>query len=513
MGQSNSRCNCCNSNDKDEVKFEQKENGGNNSENPPLSNKVESVRDLKSYVTFKNSIEDNSNSYYNGEINFDDDNLKNKFKVKKNTQKFEKNKHLIILIQAIFKGYIYRKKVFPFEKITFEEEIVTKIKELYNKYLTPNLKSMETLLGTKINEESYKNLLINSHSNNSNIQFKEKRYFTKLLILKYEGVNSFYIGEVNINNELNGKGILINELGCKYDGSFEKNKFTGIGKYIDEEGNYYEGYFKDKKLEGKGIKKTLNGITFNCEFSNGIKEGKGREETSENIYEGEYKNDKKNGKGKLTYKNLKDFYEGDFKDNNITGKGHYEWANGESYKGTFLNGKMHGKGIYKWPDGGKYKGDYFNNIKEGHGIFYWSDGKIFDGPFKNGKPNGNGILTNKDKKFKVFFNDGKLEGRVEEFEMNDEENENEDSESKSNSYMFSNNDESSEIKSDNSNGINDNKNNEKDNNNDNNIFNRFPINNISNQKRKSAAYNENNYNFLEDNDIDNEIKKKRNTKK
>ena len=513
MGQSNSRCNCCNSNDKDEVKFEQKENGGNNSENPPLSNKVESVRDLKSYVTFKNSIEDNSNSYYNGEINFDDDNLKNKFKVKKNTQKFEKNKHLIILIQAIFKGYIYRKKVFPFEKITFEEEIVTKIKELYNKYLTPNLKSMETLLGTKINEESYKNLLINSHSNNSNIQFKEKRYFTKLLILKYEGVNSFYIGEVNINNELNGKGILINELGCKYDGSFEKNKFTGIGKLIDEEGNYYEGFFKDKKLDGKGIKKTLNGITFNCEFSNGIKEGKGREETSENIYEGEYKNDKKNGKGKLTYKNLKDFYEGDFKDNNITGKGHYEWANGESYKGTFLNGKMHGKGIYKWPDGGKYKGDYFNNIKEGHGIFYWSDGKIFDGPFKNGKPNGNGILTNKDKKFKVFFNDGKLEGRVEEFEMNDEENENEDSESKSNSSMFSNNDESSEIKSNNSNGINDNKNNEKDNNNDNNIFNRFPINNISNKKRKSAAYNENNYNFLEDNDIDNEIKKKRNSKK
>ena len=30
---------------------------------------------------------------------------------------------------------------------------------------------------------------------------------------------------------------------------------------------------------------------------------------------------------------------------------------------------------------------------------------------------------------------------------------------------------------------------------------------------ESAAYNENNYHFLEDNDIDNEIKKKRNSKK
>ena len=63
MGQSNSRCNCCNSNDKDEVKFEQKENGGNNSENPPLSNKVESVRDLKSYVTFKKLSDNDINEY------------------------------------------------------------------------------------------------------------------------------------------------------------------------------------------------------------------------------------------------------------------------------------------------------------------------------------------------------------------------------------------------------------------------------------------------------------------
>jgi hypothetical protein len=423
MGQSNSRCVCCNSNDKDEVKFEQKENGGNNSENPPLSNKVESIRDLKSYVTFKNSIEDNSNSYYNGENNFDDDNSKNRFKVKKNTQIYEKNIHLIILIQAIFKGYIYRKKIFPLEKITFEEETVTKIKELYNKYLTPNLKSMEILLGTKINEESYKNLLINSNSNNNNnIQFKEKRYFTKLLILKYEGVNSFYIGEVNINNELNGKGILINELGCKYDGSFEKNKFTGIGKLIDEEGTYLEGYFKDKKIDGRGIKKTLNDTIYIGDFTLGLKEGRGKEETSEHIYEGEFKNDKKNGNGKLYYKNLKDTYTGAFIDNNITGNGNYEWSNGEKYTGHFLNGKMNGKGIYKWPDGGKYEGEYINGIKEGHGIFTWVNGKIFEGPFKNGKPNGAGILTTKNKKYRVYFNDGKIDGKIREIENENDDN-------------------------------------------------------------------------------------------
>ena len=72
------------------------------------------------------------------------------------------------------------------------------------------------------------------------------------------------------------------------------------------------------------------------------------EETNEHIYEGDFKYDKKNGNGKLTYKLLKDTYEGEFKDNNITGVGFYTWVNKDTYNGSFLNGKMHGKGLYKW---------------------------------------------------------------------------------------------------------------------------------------------------------------------
>jgi hypothetical protein len=449
MGLSMNKCkNCCKSNENNELKFDNNENGGTSSENKHGIKKEESIRDLKSYITFKN-IQTNSIGEDFSSNNNVDNGITSHLKVQKKILKsnnskiidYESHKNLIIKIQSFYRGYQYRKNIFPLEKITLEEETMNKLKDLYNLYHTPNLMNMENQLGIKFNEESYKSLITNTLPIKNYISKKEKEnhLYTKLLILKYEDIDSFYVGEVNINNELNGRGILINKQGCKLDGTFENNRFTGNGKYIDEEGNYYEGYFKNKKLEGKGIKRTIKGIIYNGDFIDGIKDGKGKEETLENVYEGEFKNNKKNGKGKLYYKILKDTYEGDFKDNNITGKGFYEWSNKETYKGTFLNGKMHGKGIYKWPDGGKYEGDYFNNIKEGNGVFTWSNGKIFDGPFKNGKPHGHGILIMQKKKFKVFFNNGKLDGKAQEidydsdknYDKNDDKNEENESEEES----------------------------------------------------------------------------------
>ena len=423
MGQTNNRCNCCNSNDNNEYKFEKNEKVESITENPPIENKKENIKDLKSYVTFKNQSNSNSEDISSLNENNIEDKQK-RYKSKNNLKLSTENSSLIIyqekekniiLIQSTYRSYSYRKKIFPTERIKLENETLNKLKQLYNLYLTPNLKNMEVQLGIKHNEDSYKTLLQNALLYNNNIIYiKGLRLFTKLYILKYENIDSFYIGEVNINNELNGRGILMNKNGCKYDGTFEKNKFTGIGKLIDEEGTYLEGYFKEKKIDGRGIKRTLNDTIYIGDFTLGLKDGRGKEETSEHIYEGEFKNDKKNGNGKLYYKNLKDTYTGGFIDNNITGNGIYEWSNGEKYNGNFLNGKMHGKGIYKWPDGGKYEGDYINNIKEGHGIFTWANGKSFEGPFKNGKPNGGGILTTKNKKYKIFFNDGKIDGKIRE---------------------------------------------------------------------------------------------------
>ena len=78
------------------------------------------------------------------------------------------------------------------------------------------MKNIEIKLEIKYTEDSYKNLISNVHLNYNSFFTKEIRLFTKLYILKYENIDSFYIGEVNINNDLNGRGIiLMNKLVCK----------------------------------------------------------------------------------------------------------------------------------------------------------------------------------------------------------------------------------------------------------------------------------------------------------
>ena len=205
---------------------------------------------------------------------------------------------------------------------------------------------------------------------------------TKLMLINN---NEIYTGTVNIQNKKHGYGISTLKNGTKYTGYWEENHFEGWGETIDSDGNIFHGLFIQGTLNGKGEKFSINGNYYEGEFMDGLRCGQGHEETKEHVYDGNYDNDKKNRKGKLVYKNLKDSYEGEFLDNNITGKGEYKWANGDKFVGDFINGKMDGKGFYKWPDGGEYEGSYVNNIKEGTGKFKWSNGKVFEGPFDEGK--------------------------------------------------------------------------------------------------------------------------------
>ena len=64
-------------------------------------------------------------------------------------------------------------------------------------------------------------------------------------------------------------------------------------------------------------------------------------------YVGEWKDDKKHGKGKFTWASG-NMYEGDWEDDNYHGKGKYTWANGGMYEGDWKDDKKHGKGTFSW---------------------------------------------------------------------------------------------------------------------------------------------------------------------
>ena len=74
-------------------------------------------------------------------------------------------------------------------------------------------------------------------------------------------------------------------------------------------------------------------------------------------------------------------YEGDFINNKRTGKGVYRWANGDVYEGDSLDGERTGKGVYRWANGDVYEGDWLDGYQTGKGVFRWANGDVETGEF------------------------------------------------------------------------------------------------------------------------------------
>ena len=162
--------------------------------------------------------------------------------------------------------------------------------------------------------------------------------------------------------------------------------------------------------ESKGIGKEYNAYTnellYEGEYSNGKRNGKGKVDyNGELIYEGEYKNGKQNGKGKR-YINNKLSFEGEFLDDGI--------KNGILYdKDGKIDGEIKENGervIFNEFGDIIFEGEYLNGQRNGKGKEYNSNGiLIFEGEYLNGKRNGKGkeYYDNGDLKYEGEYLDGK----------------------------------------------------------------------------------------------------------
>ena len=369
--------------------------------------------------------------------------------------KYISNIHLISKISAAFKGYYLRKKFnneLLDKLISFEQKLIFK----YNQKVintNPNLEKSINKFGDKILDyQNYWKKYYNTkpeinNDNNYDENLKEKKYGTK--IMKYNkninnnkyknehfykidendkahlkkistdseidylinNIKSYYEGEINIKNFKikNGFGVLLQKNGEKKVGTWNQNKFEGWNYCIDFNGTLYIGLFKNGKLNGKGERYNLNDEIYIGDFVNNLPDGKGKEINNFYEYEGNFKKGKKEGKGKIIYKNNGDWYEGFFSNNNFNGTGHYFWKkNGHEYFGNYVNGIIEGKGMFKYGDKAIYKGEFKNGFKDGNGEWITKHNKI-KGNFKNDLPHGDGYLSN-DKGFKgnVEFFEGKI---------------------------------------------------------------------------------------------------------
>ena len=247
--------------------------------------------------------------------------------------------------------------------------------------------------------------------------------FEKINIIKYHhGADIKHVTSeiININDDLNefiyklkGKS---DSLGCPIfleDSSFvlgiqaKENKKEGKANFIgpilnslknnyiygklQEENYIYEGELKNNKREGFG----------KCIYEN------------KNYYIGQWLNDQINGKGKIYTKNNNIIYEGDFVNGKFEGKGTFYDKNGGYYIGDFCDNKKHGKGKMYYSNGQiQYEGNFVNDKYEGEGKYYYKKGKYYIGNFYKNKKNGKGVLYYKNDEINYIgdFKDDKYEG-------------------------------------------------------------------------------------------------------
>ena len=190
-----------------------------------------------------------------------------------------------------------------------------------------------------------------------------------------------------LNYELkNGKGLMIDyDKSCylEYEGDYLNGKRNGKGKEYDYRGNLkFEGEYLNGKRSGKGKKYYVSGdLQFEGEYCYGhkwigklygniiseIKNGKGYINNYFNhfynfIFDGEYLNGKKNGKGKEYYMDKLKF-EGNYINGKRNGKGK-EYDNEEKlrFEGIYLyNHKIKGKEFIQ--EKLEYEGEYLFDRK------------------------------------------------------------------------------------------------------------------------------------------------------
>ena len=204
-----------------------------------------------------------------------------------------------------------------------------------------------------------------------------------------------YIGQV-LNGVKFGKGILKgknNEV--IYEGHWVNDYQHGEGKQVLDENTIYIGEFFEGIISGKGkiVSTSEKKYYYEGIFLNGEKHGHGEEIIHESRYIGDFYEGKRHGRGKYFVENGI-YYEGQFENDKINGKVYLYWR----------------KGIFYWSKDKYYDGEWKDNSISGFGIFYNKE-VTYKGHFIKDKKNGYGmnIYINKTKIIGKWVDD-KLDG-------------------------------------------------------------------------------------------------------
>lgn len=215
------------------------------------------------------------------------------------------------------------------------------------------------------------------------------------------------------NDLIQGRGKLtLHQSGESYVGDFDKDKPHGFGKIYYREGDLkFDGKFHAGKrvygvfhwrenavqeYGGQWYRVMYDGEWTDVQeldWGDNFPDGKGKMvwkngEGHTRTYDGEWKDGKCHGKGKLVISRgqlcCDETYEGPFADGVFHGpEGHYSFPSkadpqkADQYVGEFANGKKHGKGsMYRAEDKSRHEGDFDNDFEKPRGVWHLEVGKL-----------------------------------------------------------------------------------------------------------------------------------------
>jgi len=165
------------------------------------------------------------------------------------------------------------------------------------------------------------------------------------------------------------------------------------------EGSIYEGQMKNNRRHGMGkLTRTVEEVRpddperYHVEIEKGNwvndeLDGFGLAVIYRETYVGDFRNGLFEGKGLLVEKSGEYLYEGEFLKDKFHGHGTIQYRSGIVYTGQFVDGRKHGWGVkYDPVIECSLTGEYRDDVPHGRGtIVYGQSGLSFDGHFENGK--------------------------------------------------------------------------------------------------------------------------------
>eukprot|EP00796_Vickermania_ingenoplastis_P012978 gene12978-8829_t len=190
-------------------------------------------------------------------------------------------------------------------------------------------------------------------------------------------------------------GIAVLPDGRVYRGKFDEKSGAPLpGSRLEDDGDLYEGEYNHQwQREGCGRAWLADGTCYEGRFeADELVEGTVRipQGTQELVFEGTLK-DEAFVRGRLTSPEY--VYEGEFRDNEPDGKGKLVFATGAEQSGTFRRGKLHGKECKMKLEGGfVYIGEFLDGVVRYGKLF--TPTYTYEGEFnEHGRAHGTGTQT------------------------------------------------------------------------------------------------------------------------